>query len=64
MAENQSEVPSKRKCLGADCGNDAGTLQCPTCLKMGLTGSYFCSQNCFKKNWVCLRMLFLTVTLG
>ncbi|KAL4925024.1 putative methionine aminopeptidase, type I [Aspergillus undulatus] len=40
-----------RKCLGVDCENDAGDLQCPTCLKIGIKDSYFCSQDCFKKNW-------------
>ncbi|KAJ4397726.1 Methionine aminopeptidase 1 [Gnomoniopsis smithogilvyi] len=48
MAE---EPPTKRKCLSADCENDAGSLQCPTCLKLGLKDSFFCSQDCFKKNW-------------
>ncbi|KAH6665321.1 methionine aminopeptidase [Plectosphaerella plurivora] len=45
------EPPAKRKCLGADCPNDAGALQCPTCLKAGIKDSFFCSQDCFKKNW-------------
>lgn len=45
------EPPTKRKCLSADCENDAGSLQCPTCLKLGIKDSYFCSQDCFKKNW-------------
>ncbi|KAF7997583.1 hypothetical protein HCN44_006154 [Aphidius gifuensis] len=31
--------------------NVAATLQCPTCLKIGIQGSYFCSQTCFKGNW-------------
>lgn len=44
--------PSKRKCLSVDCENDAGSLQCPTCLKLGIKDSFFCSQDCFKKNWV------------
>ncbi|KAK0725189.1 methionine aminopeptidase [Lasiosphaeris hirsuta] len=48
MAE---EPPTKRKCLGADCDNDAGTLQCPKCLSLGIKDSFFCSQDCFKKNW-------------
>ncbi|CAG8950992.1 hypothetical protein HYFRA_00006389 [Hymenoscyphus fraxineus] len=43
--------PAKRKCSGSDCDNDAGTLQCPTCLKLGMKESYFCSQDCFKRNW-------------
>ncbi|ROW14169.1 hypothetical protein VPNG_04292 [Cytospora leucostoma] len=46
-----AEPPTKRKCLSVDCENDAGTLQCPTCLKLGINDSYFCSQDCFKKNW-------------
>jgi len=57
MNEAQEEPP-KRKCSGADCENDAGSLQCPTCLKVGMKDSYFCSQDCFKRNWVRLRMLF------
>jgi methionyl aminopeptidase len=27
-------------------------LQCPKCLSLGIKDSYFCSQDCFKKNWV------------
>ncbi|KAI1737466.1 putative methionine aminopeptidase, type I [Xylaria scruposa] len=42
---------SKNKCSGTGCNNEAGSLQCPTCLKLLLTQSYFCSQDCFKKNW-------------
>ncbi|KAI9659718.1 MAG: Methionine aminopeptidase 1 [Alyxoria varia] len=38
------------KCQGQDCPNDAGTLQCPSCQKLG-KDSFFCSQDCFKKNW-------------
>jgi hypothetical protein len=40
-----------RKCVGVDCQNDAGSLQCPTCLKSGID-SFFCSQDCFKRSWV------------
>ncbi|CAH0056771.1 unnamed protein product [Clonostachys solani] len=47
-----SEPPTKKKCLGVDCPNDAGSLQCPTCLKLGIKDSFFCTQDCFKKNWV------------
>lgn len=32
------------------CENQAGTLQCPNCLKRGKE-SYFCSQDCFKRSW-------------
>ncbi|XXH05394.1 COPII-coated vesicle protein [Hypoxylon texense] len=46
-----TEPPAKKKCLGAGCENDASALQCPTCLKIGIKDSNFCSQDCFKKNW-------------
>ncbi|OHE99854.1 methionine aminopeptidase [Colletotrichum orchidophilum] len=46
-----TEPPAKKMCLGVDCPNEAGSLQCPTCLKLGIKGSFFCSQDCFKKNW-------------
>lgn len=49
MAE---EPPTKRKCLGVGCENEATSLQCPKCLSLGIKDSYFCSQDCFKKNWV------------
>ncbi|THC96462.1 hypothetical protein EYZ11_004053 [Aspergillus tanneri] len=39
-----------RKCMGVECEKAAGTLQCPTCLKLG-TDSFFCSQDCFKRSW-------------
>lgn len=38
-------------CIGVACSNPAGTLQCPTCLKLGKE-SFFCSQDCFKRSWV------------
>ncbi|KAF2756275.1 methionine aminopeptidase 1A [Pseudovirgaria hyperparasitica] len=44
------DVPKSRKCAGQDCGNDATALQCPTCQKLGQE-SFFCSQDCFKRNW-------------
>ncbi|QIW97729.1 hypothetical protein AMS68_003247 [Peltaster fructicola] len=43
-------VDNTKKCLGDDCSNDAGSLQCPTCQKIGKE-SFFCSQDCFKRNW-------------
>lgn len=49
MAE---EPPAKKTCLGVDCENEASSLQCPKCLSLGIKDSYFCSQECFKKNWV------------
>ncbi|MCJ1373394.1 Methionine aminopeptidase 1 [Loxospora ochrophaea] len=41
---------AKKPCVGVDCSNDAGSLQCPTCLKIG-KDSFFCSQDCFKRSW-------------
>ena len=52
-----SDSVAKRKCMGADCDNDAGTLQCPTCLKLGIKDSFFCAQDCFKRNWVSLLFI-------
>lgn len=39
-----------RICETPGCGAFA-KLQCPTCIKLGIQGSYFCSQECFKGNW-------------
>lgn len=39
-----------RKCESPGCENNA-KLQCPTCIKLGIQGSFFCSQDCFKTNW-------------
>lgn len=44
-------VNHERKCEGGDCDNNAGSLQCPTCQKLGKE-AYFCGQDCFKRNWV------------
>ena len=50
-----------RACLGAACKNTEVTLKCPTCLKLGKE-SYFCSQDCFRNNWVCHSILLITVS--
>lgn len=49
-----TDTEPKRMCAGVDCPNEAGTLQCPSCLKLALKDSYFCSQDCFKRSWVCI----------
>ncbi|KAI8796544.1 methionine aminopeptidase 1 [Biomphalaria glabrata] len=41
---------SSRICDSPGCG-EAAKLQCPTCIKIGIPGSYFCSQECFKGAW-------------
>lgn len=45
-----ASVDAQQPCQGADCGEKA-KLFCPTCMKLGLAKTYFCSQDCFKKNW-------------
>ncbi|KAI7833769.1 methionine aminopeptidase 1 [Kickxella alabastrina] len=37
-------------CQSTGCTNIA-TLQCPTCVKLGLTDSHFCTQSCFRNSW-------------
>jgi len=39
-----------RSCETPGCGLPA-KLQCPTCIKLNIQGSFFCSQQCFKGNW-------------
>jgi hypothetical protein len=51
LRANMAIEVATRKCMGLECENNAGSLQCPTCLKMG-TDSFFCSQDCFKRSWV------------
>ncbi|KAJ6569567.1 peptidase M24, structural domain-containing protein [Mycena capillaripes] len=37
-------------CQNSDCpnGNPPSRLECPTCSKLGIRGSFFCGQECFK----------------
>lgn len=32
-------------------GNPPSRLECPTCNKLGIRGSFFCGQECFKADW-------------
>jgi hypothetical protein len=52
LPATMGEAIPARKCTGGDCNNDAGSLQCPTCMKLGVKDSFFCAQDCFKRNWV------------
>jgi hypothetical protein len=61
MADDTTATPAKQ-CMGDGCPNDAGSLQCPTCLKLGLKDSFFCSQECFKKSWVSSQLLIRDIT--
>ncbi|KIY50876.1 methionine aminopeptidase [Fistulina hepatica ATCC 64428] len=38
------------QCQSAECpnGHPPSRLECPTCHKLGITGSFFCGQECFK----------------
>uniref|UniRef100_A0A8C9TZN6 Methionine aminopeptidase n=1 Tax=Scleropages formosus TaxID=113540 RepID=A0A8C9TZN6_SCLFO len=45
-----------RQCETEGCGSEA-KLQCPTCIKLGIQGSYFCSQECFKGSWATHKLL-------
>ncbi|KAF8259726.1 peptidase M24, structural domain-containing protein [Lactarius quietus] len=40
-------------CQSSNClnGNPPSRLECPTCLKLGIKGSFFCGQECFKAGW-------------
>ncbi|EJT96647.1 methionine aminopeptidase [Dacryopinax primogenitus] len=53
-----AEVP----CTGVDCPNKAGKLECPTCIKLGIKGSVFCSQECFKNSWKTHKQLHTVAT--
>jgi len=37
--------------LCAGCSKPNATMQCPTCVKLGLPATFFCEQECFKKSW-------------
>ncbi len=37
-------------CQSDGCAKPA-TLVCPTCKKLGIAGSFFCSQECFRSSW-------------
>ncbi|KAG9299970.1 hypothetical protein G9A89_009698 [Geosiphon pyriformis] len=49
---------NQQLCQGQNCSNLA-KLQCPTCIKLNIPGSFFCSQQCFKQNWVNSFLHFL-----
>ncbi|KAF9052606.1 peptidase M24, structural domain-containing protein [Panaeolus papilionaceus] len=36
---------------GCPNGNPPSRLECPTCSKLGIRGSFFCGQECFKAGW-------------
>lgn len=42
-AAGMATTEARRECETEGCSKDA-KLQCPTCIKLGIQGSYFCSQ--------------------
>jgi len=44
------ENGSLRTCETPGCDKEA-RLQCPTCIKLQIQGSFFCSQDCFTGSW-------------
>lgn len=40
----------KEICSHPECTKPAA-MQCPSCIKLGLAPSWFCSQDCFKEMW-------------
>jgi len=49
---NPSSVEdAENQCANGDCKNLASKLGCPSCIKLQLPPTYFCSQECFKKAW-------------
>nr|CAI5837020.1 unnamed protein product [Callosobruchus analis] len=49
-------MASLGNCGSPGCTN-AAKLQCPTCIKLGVQGSFFCTQECFKKNWTTHKII-------
>ena len=50
---SESKVPT---CISDGC-DKPGTMVCPKCKALGIPGSFFCGQPCFKESWcVCVRV--------
>jgi methionyl aminopeptidase len=47
------------KCWTPGCGKKA-TMLCPICKQMDLDASYFCDQECFKKNWPLHKLIHVS----
>ncbi|RKP14121.1 peptidase M24, structural domain-containing protein [Piptocephalis cylindrospora] len=60
---SSSTIANDQECQGLDCSKPA-KLQCPSCLKLNIPGSFFCSQDCFKKNWPNHKLVHLSVGAG
>ncbi|KAK0503229.1 peptidase M24, structural domain-containing protein [Armillaria luteobubalina] len=51
-------------CQSTTCpnGNPPSKLECPTCNKLGIRGSYFCGQECFKAGWKTHKIIHTLAT--
>ncbi|KAI8972462.1 peptidase M24, structural domain-containing protein [Pilobolus umbonatus] len=43
-------MTDQNTCLLEGC-NKPASLQCPTCIKLKIKGSFYCSKDCFTKSW-------------
>ncbi|KAI0807110.1 peptidase M24, structural domain-containing protein [Fomes fomentarius] len=46
-------------CQSSNCpnGHPPSRLECPTCSKLGIKGSFFCGQDCFKANCINIQLV-------
>ncbi|KAH8829157.1 peptidase M24, structural domain-containing protein [Flagelloscypha sp. PMI_526] len=53
-------------CQSSTCinGNPPSKMECPTCMKLGIRGSVFCGQPCFKAGWKSHKIVHDLVTRG
>ena len=58
MAESKKEFPT---CI-SEGYTKPGKMVCPKCKKLGIPGSFFCSQECFKGSWAQHKALSIGVT--
>ena len=58
MAESKKEFPT---CISEGC-TKPGKMVRPKCKKLGISGSFFCSQECFKGSWAQHKALSIGVT--
>ncbi|KIY43344.1 methionine aminopeptidase [Fistulina hepatica ATCC 64428] len=51
------------QCQSAEClnGHPPSRFECPTCHKLGITGSFFCGQECFKAGCGCVNRCIATL---
>lgn len=52
-------MDTDNKCWTPGCGKKAAMV-CPTCKQMDLDPSYFCNQDCFKKNWAIHKLVHIS----